>query len=69
MIFEAKRILEILEAYEHELYNAHIKLIAQRESKSMEKMEVRDRLKTITAAQVEAVREIRERFCIPEIKA
>ena len=69
MILEAKRVLEVLAEYEKELFNAHIKLTMQRDISSMDSREKRDRQKTITAAQVEAVREIRDRLNIPEIKA
>lgn len=69
MILEGKKILEILEDYEKELFNTNIKLVAQKESPFMDKRDARDRLRTITAAQVVAVREIRDRLGIPEIKA
>jgi len=69
MIFEAKKVLEIFAEYENEIFNKHIKILMQREPASMDKRDARDRLKDITAAQVMAARELRDRFNIPEIKA
>lgn len=69
MILDGKDVQRILDEYEKEIYNEHIKLIVQRESSSVDTREKRDRQKTITAVQVTTVREIRNRLGIPEIKA
>lgn len=58
--FAAKKVAEILDEYEKDLWNEHIKL-------SMQKAP--DKKTTITAAQVMAVREIRARLGLPEITA
>lgn len=69
MIIELKKVIDILNEYENELFNANIRLVTQKDSASADTREKRDRLRTITAAQVTAVREIRDRLNVPEIKA
>lgn len=66
---DAKEAIKVFDEYEAEIVNTHIKLLTQKESASADTREKRDRLKTITAAQIQAVREIRDRLGIPEIKA
>lgn len=59
-IIEVKKIAEVLDEYEKDLFNEHIKMVMLKAS---------DAKTTITAAKVSAVREIRDRLGVPEIKA
>lgn len=60
MMIELKKVIDTLNDYEKELFDEHIKLVMQKSP---------DVKTTITAAQVSAVREIRNRLGVPEIKA
>ena len=59
-LIEAKEIQKILGRYEQDLLEAHLKTVMQAK---------KDDQTVITAAQIQAVREIRDRLGIPEIKA
>lgn len=60
MILDAKEVLRVLEEYEKDLFEEHIKLVMAKTYGGET---------NITAAKVLAVREIRDRLGIPEIKA
>lgn len=60
MILDGKKVADILDEYEKDLFHRHIALVLGKSP---------DGITIITAAQVEAVREIRNRLGIPEIKA
>lgn len=60
MIIDTKEIVRVLDEYEKDLFEHHIKLVLAKS---------KDELTVITAAQVVAVREIRDRLKLPEIKA
>ena len=60
MILDGKKVFAILDEYEKDLFNEHIKLVMEKNY---------DGQTNITAAKVLAVREIRDRLGIPEIKA
>jgi hypothetical protein len=60
MILEAKKVLEILQEYELDLLEQHLKAVLSEKS---------DSATTITAVAIRTVREIRDRLGIPEIKA
>lgn len=61
MTLDGKKVMEILDEYERDLFNKHVKSVMD--------MESNHEITVITAAQVMAVREIRDRLGIPEIKA
>lgn len=60
MTLDGKKVMEILDAYEKDLFEDHIRLVL---STNEEKVTI------ITAAKINAVREIRDRIGLPEIKA
>jgi hypothetical protein len=60
MILDGKKVFEALDEYEKELFNEHINQILKKENENVT---------TITAAKVMAVREIRDRLGVSEIKA
>lgn len=60
MILDGKKVLDVLAEYEKDLVETHIKAILSSDSGN---------ITTITAAQIEAVREIGNRLQSPEIKA
>lgn len=57
LILEPKKVLEVFDEYEKELFEEHMKLVMKKSP---------DTKTTITAAQVTAVREIRARIGLPE---
>jgi len=60
MIIDAKDIIKVLDEYELDILEDHIKEILMEESRN---------ITAITAAKIKAVREIRDRLKLPEIKA
>lgn len=64
MIFEAKKILEVLAEFESDSWNEHAKACL-----NISDRDERDRKTTITATKISVVREIRDRLRLPEIKA
>lgn len=60
MIYQAKDIIKVLDEYETDLWEEHRKIVLQKKN---------DDQTVITAAQIQAVREIRDRLKLPEIKA
>lgn len=69
MILDGKMVFDVITDYETELFNKHIKVLMQRDTASMDKRDARDRLKDMTAAQITAVRELKDRLSVLEIKA
>jgi hypothetical protein len=59
-LIEAKKIQKVLDEYEKDLVETHLKEIVQVKTTG---------ITVITAAKIQAVREIRDRLGIPEIKA
>lgn len=60
MIYQAKDIIKVLDEYETDLWEEHREIVLQKKN---------DDQTVITAAQIQAVREIRDRLKLPEIKA
>ena len=66
MIIDAKDVIRILDEYEKDLFEKHMKVVL---SDDKTNQYVGSNITIITAAQIQAVREIRDRLKLPEIKA
>lgn len=64
MILDGKKVFDLLDTYEKDALEVHLKAVLGIDNK-----DERDRKTTIAAVEVRTIREIRDRLGIPEIKA